>query len=74
MKQPSPPYPRGLDCNNTYSFLGSPVLFAPYSDPETKEKSVLVLCYIGGQEYQIPPYMYGDLVLEESWYDTETNT
>jgi hypothetical protein len=73
MKQPSPPYPRGLDCNNTYSYLGSPVFFAPHVDPETKQRAVLVLCYIDGKEYQIPPYMYRDLVLEKSWYDNETN-
>ena len=72
MNRPSP-YPKGIDCNNTYTFLGSPVYFAPHIDPVTKEKAVLVLCSIGGKEYQIPPDMFKDLVLEKSWYDNEQN-
>lgn len=72
-KQPSPPYPKGIDCNNTYSYRGSRVYFVPHVDPVTKEKTILVLCYIDGKEYQIPPYMFGDLVLEKSWYDNEQN-
>lgn len=47
--------------------------FAPHIDPVTKEKAVLVLCSIGGKEYQIPPDMFKDLVLEKSWYDNEQN-